>query len=141
VFTTESGTAFPVLERRSHNMCSDELVEACLTEESMEKRLSQLDGSKAMGNDGIHAYVLKQAAPGFARPIRMLLALSFRTSTIPSAWREANVTPIYKKGGRMDPANYRPVSLTSIVCKLLESIIRDVILNHLVTNKDSKHME
>ncbi len=84
---TESGTAFPVLERRSHNTCSDELVEACLTEESMEKRLSQLDGSKAMGNDGINAYVLKQAAPGFSRPIRMLLALSFRTYTIPSAWR------------------------------------------------------
>jgi hypothetical protein len=64
----------------------------------------------------------------------LLLRLSFESSTLPAAWKEANVTPIYKKGGRCEPGNYRPVSLTSIVCKLLESIVRDAVLGHLVEN-------
>jgi hypothetical protein len=57
-------------------------------------------------------------------------------------WKSANVTPIYKKGKKSDPSNYRPVSLTSISCKLLESIIRDGIVNHMVQNglvEDSQH--
>jgi hypothetical protein len=53
-----------------------------------------------------------------------------------------HATPIYKKGSKADPANYRPVSLTSICCKLLESLIRDGLMKHLQVNKlidDSQH--
>ena len=46
----------------------------------------------------------------------------------------ANVTPIFKKGSKTDPANYRPVSLTSVICRVLESLLRDVIVEHLVKN-------
>jgi hypothetical protein len=61
---------------------------------------------------------------------------------VPEDWRVANVTPIYKKGSKADPSNYRPVSLTSICCKLLESIIRDNMVDHLLENnliEDSQH--
>ena len=54
---------------------------------------------------------------------------------VPEDWRYANVTPIYKKGPKHDPGNYRPVSLTSVCCKLLESILRDELMKHLTANK------
>jgi len=50
---------------------------------------------------------------------------------VPDDWREANVTPIFKKGEKNDPANYRPVSLTSICCKIMESLLKDKIVTHL----------
>ena len=65
-----------------------------------------------------------------------------RTGEIPEDWRKANVTPIFKKGTKGDPGNYRPVSLTSVPCKLLESIIKDKLLHHLMANKlikDTQH--
>jgi hypothetical protein len=54
---------------------------------------------------------------------------------VPEAWREANVAPLFKKkGSRLIPGNYRPVSLTSVPCKLLEKIVRDVVMDYLVKN-------
>ncbi len=61
---------------------------------------------------------------------------------VPSDWRRANVTPIFKKGSKTDPGNYRPVSLTSVCGKLLERIIKDQVMAHLLENKvisDSQH--
>ena len=55
---------------------------------------------------------------------------SVSSGCLPAAWLNANITPIYKKGERSDPANYRPVSLTSIPCKLLEHIIHRHIMDH-----------
>ena len=54
--------------------------------------------------------------------------------TVPTDWRTAVVTPIFKKGTRTDPGNYRPVSLTCVTCKILESFVRDVIVNHMTDN-------
>ena len=53
---------------------------------------------------------------------------------VPSDWIHANVTPIFKKGAKSDPGNYRPISLTSIPCKLFESLIKDGITEHLSVN-------
>ena len=53
---------------------------------------------------------------------------------MPAIWRKAHVCPVYKKGTKGDPGNYRPVSLTCVLCKVMESLIRDVIVEHL-----SKH--
>lgn len=50
------------------------------------------------------------------------------------AWRSANVTPLFKKGSRLDRGNYRPVSLTSVPCKVLESVVRDALVVHLTVN-------
>ena len=65
----------------------------------------------------------------------MIFNKSIDEGRIPRDWRSANVAPIFKKGKRDDPANYRPVSLTSVVCKVLESIVRDKIIEHLDRNK------
>ena len=50
---------------------------------------------------------------------------------VPCDWKKANVTAIFKKGDKTSPCNYRPVSLTSQVCKILESIVKDNVLDHI----------
>ena len=54
--------------------------------------------------------------------------------TVPNDWKNAHVTAIFKKGTKSDPGNYRPVSLTSVTCKVFESIIRDAIVDHMNLN-------
>ena len=64
----------------------------------------------------------------------MIYGDSLDSGETPDDWRTANVAPIFKKGDRNNPANYRPVSLTSQVCKVLESIIREGVIEHLNNN-------
>jgi hypothetical protein len=56
---------------------------------------------------------------------------SLEEGLVPEDWRTANVTPVFKKGAKTDPGNYRPVSLTSVSCRLMESIVKDDIVAHL----------
>jgi len=61
---------------------------------------------------------------------------------VPEDWRVANVVPIFKKEKKNDPANYRPISLTSQIGKVLESIIADAVSNHIIgweLNRKSQH--
>ena len=51
---------------------------------------------------------------------------------MPDDWKRAIVSPIFKKGARNRAENYRPVSLTSILCKLMESFVKEVIVNHIM---------
>ena len=59
---------------------------------------------------------------------------SMSEGVVPQDWKIANITPIFKKGTKLDSGNYRPVSLTSHIGKLLESLIRDAMINHLSQN-------
>ena len=65
----------------------------------------------------------------------MVFKLSLGEGIIPSEWKDANIMPLFKKGSRNKPENYRPVSLTSVVCKLLETLIRDHMVEFLVKHK------
>jgi len=60
-------------------------------------------------------------------PFPIIFEESFNSSNLPNDWKTANIVPIFKKGHRANPSNYRPVSLTSVPCKLTESIIKDNI--------------
>ena len=74
--------------------------------------------------------------------LAMIYNESLQSGVVPEDWRAANVTPIFKKGAKGNPGNYRPVSLTSIPCKVMEACIRDVMVDHLMTNsliRDSQH--
>ena len=75
-------------------------------------------------------------------PLKIIFESTLSTGTVPKDWRHANVTPIFKKGTKGEPANYRPVSLTSIPCKLFEAILKDKKMSHLLENnliKESQH--
>jgi len=67
-------------------------------------------------------------------PFSLLFQRSFDEGVVPESWKAAKVIPIFKKGDRSDPGNYRPISLTSVVCKVFESIIREGIINHMLSN-------
>lgn len=75
----------------------------------------------------LHPRVLKELSQVIARPLFLIFMDSLLTGMVPADWRKANVVLIFKKGSRYISGNYRPVSLTSIVCKLLEGTIRDFI--------------
>ena len=93
------------------------------------KRLQRLDPHKSFGLDGVHPRVLKECAFAFAAPATLLFRRSFETGVVPDLWKRSNVTPIFKKGSKTKAANYRPVSLTSVLCKVMESIIHDFIVS------------
>jgi len=73
-------------------------------------RLSDLDAHKSVGPDGMHPRVLRELADVIAEPLYMIFERSWRTGEVPEDWRKANVTPIFKKGKKEDPGNYRLVS-------------------------------
>ncbi|XP_012564892.2 uncharacterized protein LOC105849125 [Hydra vulgaris] len=88
-----------------------------------------------MGFDGNSPFVLKHVAKGFADPIVHIFKLSFDTGCGFYHWFVANISPIYKGGSNLEPENYRAVSLTSVICKMFEKLIRDTVLQHLVSNR------
>ena len=105
-------------------------------------QLNKLNPSKAQGPDGIPPWFLNTYAAQLA-PIRHnIFQLSVDSSQIPEAWKNANVTAIFKKGSRTEAANYRPISLTSVASKLLEHIMHSHVMKHLELHNnltDSQH--
>ncbi|KFZ53253.1 hypothetical protein N321_11466, partial [Antrostomus carolinensis] len=106
-----------------------------IQEVSVRDLLSQLDICKSMGPDGAHPRILRELAEVLAKPLSIIYQQSWLTGEIPLDWRVANVTPIYKKGRREDPGNYRPVSLTSVPGKVMEQIIFSAITQHTQANQ------
>ena len=106
-----------------------------ITEEMVSKKLKNLDASKSPGPDDIHPRELKDTAPAIVPALALLFNESLKTHSMPDDWKSGVITAIFKKGDKSDPGNYRPVSLTCIICKILESIIFDFIIKHLRKNK------
>ena len=77
----------------------------------MVKKLSKLNPSKACGPDGIPSAVLKNCASELAEPLTTLMNRSIKGGVVPSEWKLANVSTIFKKGKKTSPGNYRPVKL------------------------------
>lgn len=99
------------------------------------KLLKELNPNKATGPDGISPRLLKEAADIVAAPLRNIFQKSLQTSSVPDDWRRANVTPIFKKGDKYKPENYRPISLTCIASKMLEHIVTSHIMKFIEGNK------
>ena len=124
------------------NLCDENINDIEITPEMVKERLESLNRFKGSGPDNIHPHVLKETASSICVPLSIIFKESLSTGETPDDWRKANVTPIFKKGDRTDPANYRPISLTSHVCKVLESIVREQVTDHLKTNNllsDEQH--
>ncbi|CAM5095592.1 unnamed protein product, partial [Natator depressus] len=97
--------------------------------------LEKLDVHKSMGPDELHPRVLKELADVIAEPLAIIFENSWRTGEVPDDWKKANVVPIFKKGKKEDPGNYRPVSLTSVPGKIMEQVLKESILKHLHESK------
>ena len=95
---------------------------------AVRKLLSDINSNKAQGPDGIHGKILKHCAVGLAYPLSCIFKVSYNSGFIPSEWKLANVVPIFKKGDKTCVENYRPISLTCLVMKVFERIVRDKLL-------------
>jgi hypothetical protein len=103
--------------------------------DTVQEKLSNLRIDKSPGPDNIHPRVLKELQDQLAEPIAKLYNLSLKTGKLPEEWRQSTITSIHKKGSKSSVTNYRPIALTSIICKSMESIIRDHIMDHFTRNK------
>lgn len=92
------------------------------------KLLKKTNTNKAPGPDGIHGNILKHCSSSLAYPLSLLFKVSYSTGCIPNDWKTANVVPVHKKGDKGSVENYRPISLTSLVMKIFEKVIRDELL-------------
>ena len=97
---------------------------------------------KSTGPDLLHPRVLQTLEDKLCGPLNHIFNKSAETGIIPVDWKPANVTAIHKKGNRQEPGNYRTISLTSVVCKTMERLIKGKIITHLEGNTmigDSQH--
>ena len=99
--------------------------------EEIKKLLEELNTRKAMGPDEINSWVLNECREGLEEPLWEIINSSLKEGKVPREWKRANIVPIYKGGNKMEPLNYRPVSLTSVVSKLCETIIKNRWTQHL----------
>ncbi|KFP51686.1 hypothetical protein N323_04174, partial [Cathartes aura] len=97
--------------------------------------LHHLDTHRSMGPDGIHLRVLRELAEVLTQPLSIICQQSWLTREVPVDWRLANVTPIYKKDRKEDLGNYRPVSLTFVLGKVMEQITLSAITWHVQDNQ------
>ena len=131
VFTRENISNIPDFGPKEQQTPYQDLE---ITSTMVKKKLNKFKSNKTPGLDGIHVRVLKELEEEIAGPMADLMNKTLRKGELPQDWKDALVSPIFKKGSKSSPGNYRPVSLTSVICKITESIIRDHIMHHLVEN-------
>ena len=132
VFTHENQENMPSMEDKDFDRPLDSIE---ISVEMVQKVLKGLKAGKSMGPDELNPLLLKTMSKVFCVPLTLIFRESVKSGRIPKVWKDARVTPLFKKGQKADPGNYRPVSLTSVVCKSLETIIRTHILEYLTRNK------
>ena len=124
----------------AENVCSNDqegLKNLDLSPHKVMNALTRLNPNKTPGVDQIYSVMLKNLANELAIPLSHIFKIkcSMATGIVPGDWRIANVAVIHKKGPKKECGNYRPVSLTSQVSKVLETLVGDTILDHLYSNK------
>lgn len=102
--------------------------------EELLELMKGLDVRKSIGPDNIAGWIIKECADELVKPLYEIMKYSLEVGKLPLDWKRANVVPIFKSGNREQPLNYRPVSLTSIVCKMCEKIIKKRWVKYLETN-------
>ena len=105
------------------------------------KLFSNLQPYKAAGPGEIRPIVLRELRTEIAPIIQLIFEKSLATGKLPSDWTRANISPIFKKGKKGDPSNYRPISLTCILCKVMEHIIASNLTAHLNRHNILYHLQ
>ena len=116
------------------------LTSTVISREEVLELLNKVNPSKSAGDDNIHPRILKECAHELSIPLHRIFQQSMDSGCVPQSWKTATITPIFKSDDRTLPENYRPISITSQVGKLLEKVLRRKMLSHLMNNNLlSKH--
>ena len=118
----------------SPTLVHPELSSIECTEEEVYKHLSSLKVKTATGPDGISSHMLRNTAISTYSSLCNLFNCSLSTGCFPSEWKTSNITPVFKSGDKGLVSNYRPISLLSIPSKILERIVHQRLLHHLLSN-------
>ena len=134
---TRCTTAPPTIEK----ITEERIEDADFSVETIKDLIDNLKENSSPGPDGISNRVLKELRDELALPLQMLFRKSLDESSVPRGWKESIISPIYKKGDKGAPVNYRPVNLTSSVCKIMERVLKKPIEEHMEKHvlKNSQH--
>ena len=121
----------PPVMTRSHNHILTDIV---ISRQDVLDSIHSLNTKKASGPDLISPRMIKEAAYILSYPLHILFNISLAACTYPSTWKTANVTPVFKKDDPSILSNYRPISLLSIVGKLMERCVYKYVYNYLTDN-------
>ena len=142
VFTQEEPGREVRLDQIFRGQEDEALTNINISREMVGKEIDRLKKTKSPGPDDIFPRVIKECKEELIDPIAKIFRKSLDTGVVPRIWRQANVVPIFKKGDKGESSNYRPISLTSVVGKMLEAIIARAIRKHLDDHsliKNSQH--
>jgi len=110
--------------------------------EDVTKKLQKLKISKSAGPDGFHPRVLKETAKAISPVMANIFNKSLTEKTVPTKWKDGHITAIHKKGKKTMAENYRPISLTSVIGKVMEKFVRDALVDHMIKHNlfcDAQH--
>ena len=131
VFTREDISILPVLETKFEGREFDYLGQLIVTPTMVAMKIRDMKDNKSPGVDGIPPKLQLEIVEHISIPLATVFNLSLEEGIVPLEWKEANIIPLFKK---VREENYRPVSLTSVICKLLERLIKDHLVDFLVKN-------
>jgi len=118
------------------------IEEAEVTEELVAKLLAKINPNKSNIKACIHPRILKECATSLAGPVSQIFKKSLETATLPSQWTKGDITALHKGGSRHDAKQYRPITITSVLCRTLETVVKVSITEHLdrqVQVNDKQH--
>ena len=114
----------PVPDAKFQEGKYDYLEPLIVTPEIVAQKIKEIKDNKSLGVDGI--------LPKLSTPLARVFNLSLKEGVVPFEWKEANIIRLFKKDLRNKSDNYRPVCLKSVICKLLERLIKDHMVDFLV---------
>ena len=133
VFLNESTSSNPPTLSTSYSHITHSHVTP-ISPQDISHAIHRLKNSVSRTPDSIPSYFIKRTSSQLLKPLSILFNYSINTGQIPNVWKNALIVAIYKKGSKSDPRNYRPISLTSVVCRILERIIHSYIMSHIINN-------
>ena len=103
------------------DLTEQKIEDITITEDDIKKKLKSLKPFSSSGPENISTKILILASDEIAAPLQLISQKSLNTGTLPNDWKKAKIVPVFKKVSRFEVGNYRPLFLTSVICKVMKS--------------------